>query len=419
MEIRSFKVYRANYAERFACLAADCPDCCCGNWKISVDRVAYERLSSLTDSPLFPIIQSAILSVDPPADAANVNPQEVATIQLLEDGSCPLLNEEKLCRIHIEHGAEALPQICRKYPRASHKIYGIEETVLTLSCLEVARIVLSDPDLSKSIWDGTLLELKGEDNTQASLHNCYWAFRAIVLELLLNRRYLLWQRIFLVGLFARRLESISQGKEIVGLMGFMKEFTNAIQAEPLRAQLDSIQPDVATQFRVFRQLVALRAGEGKTSESAAHLIEGLNSSLLNNSLKDDSLEAIEQYNAAWKLYTEPFFAQHPYFLENYLINQIFLKLFPFHVDYFKQDSLPIQPMRSLAGLVMNFVLIKGVMTAIAAQRKQALDMHSAIEIVRLLAHAFEHSDSFQLKVEKLFLDHDLGSSPGLAMLLMN
>jgi lysine-N-methylase len=60
---------------------------------------------------------------------------------------CPMLGEDRLCRIQAELGEGLLSHACATYPRIVHEIGGVEEKALTLSCPEAARLVLLTPNL--------------------------------------------------------------------------------------------------------------------------------------------------------------------------------------------------------------------------------------------------------------------------------
>jgi lysine-N-methylase len=76
-----------------------------------------------------------------------VKPPAFARIRMDEANQCPLLSEDRLCRIQAEFGEPFLSHTCATYPRVIHSIGDIRETALTLSCPEAARLVLLNPDL--------------------------------------------------------------------------------------------------------------------------------------------------------------------------------------------------------------------------------------------------------------------------------
>ncbi len=95
----------------------------------------------------------------------------------------------------------------------------MEETALALSCPEAARVVLLTPDLFITESANSLPPFPGPsaatpDNPpppdqRASLA-LSWShlIRQIVMALVRNRTYPLWQRLFLLGVLCRRLDSI-------------------------------------------------------------------------------------------------------------------------------------------------------------------------------------------------------------------
>ncbi|WP_279495919.1 flagellin lysine-N-methylase [Aeromonas veronii] len=66
-------------------------------------------------------------------------------IILNEEGYCPFLSDG-WCQIHKEAGVDALSNTCRSYPRVETRFGDNLKLSLTLSCPEVCRQVLLNPD---------------------------------------------------------------------------------------------------------------------------------------------------------------------------------------------------------------------------------------------------------------------------------
>ena len=94
------------YYAAFRCLAGACPHtCCAAGWEIPVDpdtSVRYQTLSG----PLGERIRTFV----------ETDPEGVPCFPLRGE-SCPFLDQEGLCHIHIQLGEEAPPLICRTHPR--------------------------------------------------------------------------------------------------------------------------------------------------------------------------------------------------------------------------------------------------------------------------------------------------------------
>ena len=122
-----------DYFHDFRCLAGSCPDTCCGQWEIVVDEQAKKRYLSV-EGPLGEQIRSALTSVDG------------EDCMKLENGKCPLLTEEGLCPIVTALGEEFLSTTCHTHPRFTEIYGGLQETMLSMSCPEAARLLLEQTE---------------------------------------------------------------------------------------------------------------------------------------------------------------------------------------------------------------------------------------------------------------------------------
>ena len=124
---------RRPYYDRFHCLAGACPDSCCKEWDVAVDPETAQRYVNLKTDLGHRLRQVMVLQEDGSAWIQN------------EKGRCPLWQEDGLCRIQRELGAEALCQVCRDFPRLYHDYGAFVELGLELSCPEAARLIFSAP----------------------------------------------------------------------------------------------------------------------------------------------------------------------------------------------------------------------------------------------------------------------------------
>ena len=119
-----------DYFHDFHCLAGSCPDTCCGQWEIVVDEAAKARYLSV-EGDLGRRIRAALTTRDG------------EDVMVLENGKCPLLTEDGLCEIVLQKGEDFLSETCHTHPRFT-EIYGnLQETMLSISCPEAARLLLT------------------------------------------------------------------------------------------------------------------------------------------------------------------------------------------------------------------------------------------------------------------------------------
>ena len=122
------------YYLQFSCIAAACPDSCCKDWAVQVDPDSACRYQGL-DGELGDALRSAMQEEDGDTILA-----------LTHDGRCPMWQQDGLCRIHAQLGADWLCETCRDFPRLRHDYGDFVELGLELSCPEAARLILSATD---------------------------------------------------------------------------------------------------------------------------------------------------------------------------------------------------------------------------------------------------------------------------------
>lgn len=123
-------VYKPEYYDRFRCAAGACPDSCCKEWEVQVDEEAAERYRALPG---------------PQGDRLRqvLKTQDGETVMTIENGRCPMWNEDGLCCIQLALGEGALCKVCREFPRLTHDYGDFIELGLELSCPEAAKYILS------------------------------------------------------------------------------------------------------------------------------------------------------------------------------------------------------------------------------------------------------------------------------------
>jgi lysine-N-methylase len=358
-----------------------------------------------------------------PANADGSPAKQFARVRMDPGKACPLLGEDKLCRIQAEQGTDFLSVTCATYPRIRHVIDGLEEKALSLSCPEAARVVLLSPDLLAA-RSGPRYQFVWIDASVASeavpLIGYFWPIREFVLGLLTNRNYMVWQRLFLLGVFTRRLDMMAAKPNSSaggGFRSFLVDFAAATDSDSLRASMDAIPADLGLQLGMVLRLAGLRLPRSHVSGRFLSMIEVFRKGIGYG--PEASMESlIASYRADHDEYFRPFFREHPQILENLLINAVFRSLFPFgHVDG-KPNSVP-QMQREFAMLALQFSLIKGLLIGVAGHRREAFSVEHVIETVQSASKHFEHHPAFVDEAYALLSGAQLDNVRGLTLLLRN
>jgi lysine-N-methylase len=382
-------------------------------WTVPIDKPTYEKYQSVSPGPLRILLdENILLTPDSP------NPQHFAKIVMPPSHVCPMLTEERLCRIQAELGEEFLSRTCATYPRIVHSIDGMEEKALSLSCPEAARLILLDPHLmSKSSGDGYEMTWDETKHEVRALLPFFWPIRELVLTLVRNRKYPLWQRLFLIGTLCRRLDAVARGETDRGVAPVLEGFSAAVAQGSLRKAMETVPADLALQLDMVLQLAGLCGERVQVGPRFIECIEAFRTGI--GYAPGATLQTlIAGYAAAHERYFAPFFATRQHILENYLINTIFRRQFPYGS---KDGKLILEPemAREFAALATQFALIKGLLIGVAGFHKEAFSTDHLIHTVQSTSKHFEHHPQYLDQIHELLARTGRDNAHGLTMLLRN
>ncbi|MEG0953992.1 MAG: flagellin lysine-N-methylase, partial [Citrobacter sp.] len=128
------------FVTSFQCSGTQCRDHCCKSWNINLDKATVNKYLSSKDDYIKKIAKENIILLK----------KEVTTwgmVRLIEDtGNCPYLTEDRLCQVQKTLGAKALSTTCKTFPRIERIYKNDLRKSLSLSCPEVAGMILTDPN---------------------------------------------------------------------------------------------------------------------------------------------------------------------------------------------------------------------------------------------------------------------------------
>lgn len=193
----------------FHCLAAACRDNCCGGWEIAFNKRDYLKIKRSARSPEL----QAILAEGMERLRDKGTERTYAHFSLNAERVCAFQTEEGLCRLQQECGAEALPVVCRDYPRKVFYTVAAKEFALSPSCEGVLALLW---DLPQGI-DFLEEDLPRQDWRLAKTVTGYSAWfpqiRSLCVDALQERSLPLPRRLLLLGLLLRRLRDADWERE--------------------------------------------------------------------------------------------------------------------------------------------------------------------------------------------------------------
>ena len=413
------KTVRPEYADGFRCIGPACEDSCCAGWQVAIDKATYEKYQSVSPGPLRVLIDAKIARVS--EDKGSENPSGFARIELLPSLECPFHTADRLCQIQVELGEEYLSHTCATYPRRTLTIDNLIDKTLTFSCPEACRLVLLNPDLFDPVGSAAHYINWDDSKDDPSLVSYFWPIREFVIGLIRNRDYPLWQRMFLLGTFSRRLEAVARAEIKGGFPAMLKGFTAAVASGSLRASIETIPADLTLQLGMVLEMVKLRFQNALQAPRLFECFDAFSKGIGNGpgaTLQSMSIE----YGAAYDHYFAPFFVKHPHILENYLINMIFRRLSPFGVPtngkLLDRAATP-EPAKEFALLATDFALIKGLLIGVAGAYKEAFSVEHVVHTIQSASKHFEHNHEVLARAHQILVDKKLDNAHGLTMLLRN
>ena len=129
------KCFQPDYVKFFQCNGQIRKSRCCRDWQVAVDEEILQKYSTLPDAEREEIFKNFVRS------------EKNLSIKMTSENLCSFLDKDFLCKIQKRHGEEFLTAICQTYPRV---IYKIGEEIflqsMTLTCPVAARLILLRED---------------------------------------------------------------------------------------------------------------------------------------------------------------------------------------------------------------------------------------------------------------------------------
>ena len=198
-----------DYYEEFACIADKCEDTCCAGWQIVIDKESLQKYKRIRGDFRKRMLKS-------------VNWLQ-GTFRQDKDKRCAFLNENNLCDLYLAQGKNGFCKTCREYPRHTEEFEGVREITLSLSCPEVARIVMNRKEPVQFIS----YEKDGEeefDDFDPFLYSVLDDARKEMIRLLQDRSLTIAERTVLVLGMAHDMQGRMNRRELFDCMAVIDKY---------------------------------------------------------------------------------------------------------------------------------------------------------------------------------------------------
>lgn len=195
---------KPDYYDKFACVADRCEDTCCAGWQIVIDEEARERYQS--EQGEYGTVLRERIDWD-----EGVFKQDLGK-------RCAFLKENNLCEMYLQLGENSLCDTCANYPRHIEEFENLREISLTVSCPEVARILLEQKEPVRFTEE----EIDEEEEEFEDFDLFFFSYledaRKSMIALLQNRDLPVALRIALVRKMSIEMQEIIEESDLTDLM---------------------------------------------------------------------------------------------------------------------------------------------------------------------------------------------------------
>lgn len=237
---------KPDYFEQFQCIADKCEDTCCAGWQIAVDKAALEKYKKIHTTYLYKIMGC----VD----------WETKTFRQDNDKRCAFLNSDNLCDMYQHLGEDSLCKTCREYPRHTEEFEGVREITLSISCPEVARILMERKTPVKffSYENSDERETEDYEDFDPFLHSILENAREEMLKILQNRELTLQERTMLILGMAHDMQGRINRQEMFACEDVVRKYKGKQALKYVKKHLEQgSEKEASRAFELFEKLYEL------------------------------------------------------------------------------------------------------------------------------------------------------------------
>ncbi len=201
---------RPNYYEKFKCVVDRCEATCCAGWQIVIDEAAMARYQSVTGE-YGEILRERI-------------DWEEGVFKQGCGKRCAFLKKNNLCEMYERLGEESLCATCADYPRHIEEFENLREITLTISCPEVARILLGQKDPVRFTEEEIDEDEEEFDDFDPFFFSYLEEARKIIIAILQNRELSVAVRVSLVYKMAEEMQDIIEVSDLFDLADVFENY---------------------------------------------------------------------------------------------------------------------------------------------------------------------------------------------------
>ena len=365
---------KPQYYDNFTCIADRCPDTCCAGWQIVIDDISLENYGKISGT----FGERLQKSIDWKEGIFRQNQRR-----------CAFLNQENLCDLHRELGADSLCDTCRMYPRHVEEYEDLREFSLSLSCPVAAEMILGCKEQVRFLEEEDDVEEQEEEYEDFDIILFDWLeeAREVLLEVIQDRSLPVSARMLVL----LNVSFLSQKALDQGILLEMD-----LRAEVEKAVSESRKTSVQKQGeKVFQNKILLLKDLQKLEvlrEEWTELLHRLEKNLYARgvedyeALREEFLESVQETSSQkkqWEIYEEQLLV---FFVYTYFCGAVYDDMI------YTKAVLAVFSVLWIEELWMERWLSKG----------QKLEFQDMVQVAYTYAREIEHSDENLNLLEEFF-----------------
>ena len=393
---KKYVYFQPQYVGEFICDSSKCSNSCCERgWNIDIDEATYKKyLQIKPDSKAREII-------------APFKYNQGKGKYLLTQKPCPFLTEKKLCRLQLEYGEDFLSLTCRSYPRVTTYFGKFFERSLTLTCSVAAERILfqEEPmkfelvEIPEKVHGGDRILINSVYLDEKTLAHVI-EIQIAMISILQERTLTINQRLIVLGFFLDRLEEIFAAKEFdnAALIKLLATYESKnFFAGQVPRMLRSINFDAKKFIGIMLELLNNFYGGRNLGANKKFMDAVLDAFGI---VTDENNRAhVSKIAANYKRlgdFRKSFLEKHSTFLENYLVNELFMNCYPWRFEG--------QIMKNYALFIIKYKLFELIL--IATAWGNFVGKEELISFVDWFCSQFNHIEAYQRQIFDYLKDKD-------------
>jgi lysine-N-methylase len=402
------------YMNSFSCIGSDCEDTCCAGWQVTIDKSMYKKYNRVRDKELTPLINKKVKKKGSDSTFENY-----ASMELDSNLRCSFLSEQNLCKIQLKLGEGYLSNVCATYPRSSNLVNNVLETSASMSCPEIARLALLNPNKMEFDMKEEAVQIRNMFIKQLDtdgekyvddIKKYFWELRSFTINLLQYRSYFLWERLIILGMFYQKLEEYLQKEWHEQIPQLISAYESNLDEGRLKESLDKLPTQYTYQLKLIKEIIDKRFLHSINNK---RYLECFSETLQGIQYSDESMteDISDYYQKAYEEYYLPFIKEHEYILENYMVNYVYKNLFPVTRgnNVFEEFVL----------LIVHYSMIKMHLIGMAGFWKDEFNLGHVIKLIQSYAKTIEHNPLFLQSVVELLNQNGINTMSHMAGLIKN